>query len=137
MNSKDLAELKDRALMAHTHGFQIGLASDIVAELQMDAGDELPDGVVENSAEHILALIAKIEGGAAKAEKKSKKAAKVEEPEAPEPVTEPEPPVAERVTVPTDDAMSAAMAGGGSPDATLPEEPAEDDKKKSSSKKKH
>jgi hypothetical protein len=129
MNSKDLAELKDRALMAHTHGFQIGLASDLVAELQVDAGDELPDGVVENSAEHILALIAKIEGGAKADKKASKKAAKVAEPAPePDPVTEPE-----RVTTPVDD---PAMVGGGSPD-DLPEEPAVDDDKKKSSKKKN
>ena len=59
--TSDLISLKARVLQAHTRGYQVAWAEEYVAEL---GGMAPPDGVLPNSAEHLLHLIQVAESGA-------------------------------------------------------------------------
>ena len=59
---EELAELKAQVLYSHSHGFAVGGAAGIVAELAQDLdSDEPGPKTVKHSAEHILELIAQVE----------------------------------------------------------------------------
>lgn len=105
LSDQELADLKERCNFAHSHGFQIGLAEHIVADLEDEGGEaKLEAGVSPNSPAHLLALICMVEetrnkSSAKRTVSKSKKAPKEEAPAAaPPPAAEPPaaaPPAAE------------------------------------------
>jgi hypothetical protein len=80
MLSTELTELKARCQMAATNGFSIGKADVYVANLQAAVGVDDISGVVKNSPEHLLALIALVDKGAKASPKAPVKAAVRAEP---------------------------------------------------------
>jgi hypothetical protein len=61
MKLPELTELKDRCHKAAIYGRHIGHAADYALALEAEAGPVALDGVKRNSAEHLIALIEKVE----------------------------------------------------------------------------
>lgn len=81
LSDQELADLKSRAMMADSHGFQIALAEQYVEDLEDEAGGA-EGAFAKNSPAHILALIGMVEavraGGSKKPVKKPVMEPKVE-----------------------------------------------------------
>lgn len=73
LSDQELADLKSRAMMADSHGFQIALAEQYVEDLEDEAGGA-QGAFAKNSPAHILKLICMVEesraGGGSKPAKK-------------------------------------------------------------------
>lgn len=74
ISDQDLSELKERCKYAAAHGFQVGLAEHIAAELAEEAGEIEFEGT-KHSADHLVALATTVEqvrSGQASGAKKAK-----------------------------------------------------------------
>lgn len=61
LDTNELADLKERALFAATHGYAIAHAEDYATAMIEEVGDDVPTGAERYSAEHLHQLVMLVE----------------------------------------------------------------------------